>query len=52
MEANEVAFKDSFSSLLEAKLKSESSGQVEVINAGVSGWGPEIKSCWINLSGP
>jgi hypothetical protein len=51
MEANQVAFKDSFSSLLEAKLKSEASGQVEVINAGVSGWGTDDELTYLTRYG-
>ena len=51
MEANQVAFKDSFSSLLEAKLKSEGSGQVEVINAGVSGWGTDDELTYLTRYG-
>lgn len=51
MEANQVAFKDSFSSLLEARLKSEASGQVEVINAGVSGWGTDDELTYLTRYG-
>jgi len=51
MEANQVAFKDSFPSLLEAKLKSEASGQVEVINAGVSGWGTDDELTYLTRYG-
>lgn len=51
MEANQVAFKDSFSSLLEAKLKSETSRQVEVINAAVSGWGTDDEITYLTRYG-
>ena len=51
MEANQVAFKDSFTSLLEAKLKSETSRQVEVINAGVSGWGTDDELAYLTRYG-
>jgi len=51
IEANQVAFKDSFPSLLEAKLKSEASGQVEVINASVSGWGTDDELTYLTRYG-
>lgn len=41
MEANQVLFKDSFPSLLEANLHARLGRPVEVINASVSGWGTD-----------
>lgn len=41
MEANQVAFDESFPSLLEANLKLMTRVPVEVINASVSGWGTD-----------
>lgn len=39
MEAYQVAFEETFSSLLEGSLTERAGREVEVINAGVSGWG-------------
>lgn len=41
MEAYQVSFEEAFSSLLERALGAEAEGEVEVINAGVSGWGTD-----------
>ena len=41
MEANQVAFEESFVSLIEANLRSRLPRQIEAINASVSGWGTD-----------
>lgn len=41
MEANQVAFEDSFASLLESELKGKLPGTIEIVNASVSGWGTD-----------
>jgi len=51
MEANQVKFEDSFASLLEHQLTEGSGRSVEVINAGVSGWGTDDELTYLTRRG-
>jgi SGNH hydrolase-like domain, acetyltransferase AlgX len=51
MEANQVAFEDSFASLLERSLRSRTSRDIEVINASVSGWGTDDELTYLTRYG-
>jgi hypothetical protein len=51
MEANQVAFEDSFASLLEKNLRSRTSRDIEVINASVSGWGTDDELTYLTRYG-
>ena len=51
MEANQVKSQDSFSSLLERRLREGSGRSVEVINAGVSGWGTDDELTYLTRVG-
>jgi hypothetical protein len=51
MEAVQVPFESSFPSLLEAGLLGKSSRKIEVINAGVSGWGTDDALRYLTMYG-
>jgi hypothetical protein len=51
MEALQVEFEDAFSALLERELQSLLGCRVEVINAGVSGWGTDDEVTYLKRKG-
>jgi len=51
MEANQVELKDAFVTVLEQRLKDASGRPVEVINAGVSGWGTDDELTYLMREG-
>ena len=51
MEANQVKFEDAFASVLEQRLKEGARRPVEVINAGVSGWGTDDELTYFTRRG-
>jgi len=51
MEANQVNFEDAFASVLERRLKEGAHRPVEVINAGVSGWGTDDELTYFTREG-
>ena len=51
MEANQVNFEDAFASVLEQRLKEGARRPVEVINAGVSGWGTDDELTYFTRKG-
>lgn len=51
MEANQVNFEDAFSSVLERTLRETTRRDIEVINAGVSGWGTDDELTYLVREG-
>jgi hypothetical protein len=51
MEANQVKFEDAFASVMERRLKALTGRQIEVINAGVSGWGTDDELTYLGRYG-
>ena len=51
MEALQVPFEESFPNLLASSLEASGGRPVEVVNAGVSGWGTDDQLTWLHTTG-